>query len=73
MSKETKIERQKGDPTHGNTDYERLKKMTEAEITRNAEDDEDLPLQSDEDLKKFKKINPNKEQGDGTHLPDKAA
>ena len=61
MSKEIKIERKKGEPTHGNTDYERLKKMTEEEINKNAEEDDDLPLQSDEDLKRFKKVNPKKE------------
>ncbi|RZK24917.1 MAG: hypothetical protein EOO43_06885 [Flavobacterium sp.] len=60
MSKEIKIDRKKGEPTHGNTDYERLKNMTEDEINRNAEDD-DLPLQSDEELKQFKKVNPKKE------------
>lgn len=61
MNKDTKIERKKGDSTHGKTDYERLKKMTEEEIKRNAEEDEDLPLQSDEDLKRFKKVKPKKD------------
>lgn len=61
MSKEIQIERKKGESTHGNTDYDRLKKMTEEEILRNAEEDDDLPLQSDEDLKRFKKISPKKE------------
>jgi hypothetical protein len=61
MSREIKVERKKGDPTNGNTDYERLKKMTEDEIKRNANEDEDLPLQSDEDLKRFKKVTPKKE------------
>ena len=61
MSKETKVERKKGEPTHGKTDYERLKKMTKEEIECNAEEDEDLPLQSDEDLKRFKKVTPKKE------------
>lgn len=61
MSKEIKIERKKVEPTYGNTDYERLKKMTEEEINKNAEEDDDLPLQSDEDLKRFKKVNPKKE------------
>lgn len=61
MSKDTKIEREKGDPSHGKTDYERLKKMTEEEIRRNAEEDEDLPLQSDEDLKRFRKVKPKKD------------
>ncbi len=36
--------------------------MTEEEINKNAEEDDDLPLQSDEDLKRFKKVNPKKEQ-----------
>ena len=61
MSKETKVERKKGEPTHGKTDYERLKEMTKEEIECNAEEDEDLPLQSDEDLKRFKKVTPKKE------------
>lgn len=61
MSKEIQIERKKGESTHGNTDYDRLKKMTEEEVLRNAEEDDDLPLQSDEDLKRFKKISPKKE------------
>jgi len=61
MSKEIKIERKKGEPTHGKTDYDRLGKMTEEEINRNAEEDDDLPLQSEEDLKRFKKVNPKKE------------
>jgi len=60
MNKETKVERNEGEPTHGNTDYDRLKKMTEEEIECNAKDDEDLPLQTDEDLKRFKKVNDKK-------------
>ncbi len=63
MSKETKIERQKNDPVNGKTDYERLKNMTEEEIEANAKNDPDNPLQSDEDLKKFKRVNP-KEKGE---------
>lgn len=61
MSKEIKVERKKGGPTNGNTDYDRLKKMTEEEINKNAEEDDDLPLQTDEDLKRFKKVNPKKD------------
>jgi hypothetical protein len=61
MSKEIKIERKKGDQTHGKTDYERLKNMSEEEIQRNAEEDEDLPLQTDDALKRFKKVTPEKE------------
>lgn len=61
MTKETKVERKKGDPTNGKSDLERLKKMTEEEIKNNAKDDEDLPLQSDEDLKRFKRVPPNKD------------
>ena len=38
------------------TDYERVKKMTEDEIRRNAESDPDAPLQSDEDLKRFERV-----------------
>jgi len=63
MSKETEIERQKNDPVNGKTDYERLKNMTEEEIEENAKNDSDNPLQSDEDLKKFKRVNP-KEKGE---------
>lgn len=36
------------------TDYERLKKMTDNEIRRNAESDPDVPLQSETDLENFK-------------------
>lgn len=36
------------------TDYERLKKMTEEEIRENAESDPDVPLQSESDLENFK-------------------
>lgn len=36
------------------TDYERVKNMTEEEIRKNAEADPDVPLQSEEDLEKFK-------------------
>ncbi len=38
------------------TDYERVRNMTEEEIEKNAESDPDAPLQSDEDLKKFKRV-----------------
>lgn len=62
MSKETIIEREKNAPVNGKTDYERLKNMTEQEIEENAKNDPDNPLQTDEDLKKFKRVNPkNKE------------
>jgi hypothetical protein len=61
MSKDTQIKRNKGDSVHGNTDYERLKKMTEDEIEENAKDDPDAPLLTDEDLKKFKKVIPKKD------------
>lgn len=40
------------------TDYDRMEEMTEEEIISNAESDPDAPLQSDEDLKKFKKRTP---------------
>ena len=36
------------------TDYERLKKMTEEEIRKNAESDPDAPLQSESDLDNFR-------------------
>jgi len=61
MSKDTKVERKKGDPVNGKTDYDRLKNMTEEEIEENARTDTDLPLQSDEDLKRFKRVNPKKD------------
>lgn len=58
MSEDIKVKREKGAPVNGKTDYDRLKKMTEKEIEENAESDPDAPLLSDEDLKKFKRINP---------------
>lgn len=61
MSKEVNVERKKGDAVAGKTDYDRLEKMTEEEIENNAESDPDAPLLSDEDLKKFKRVNPHKE------------
>ncbi len=36
------------------TDYERVENMTEEEIRKNAEDDPEVPLQSEEDLAGFK-------------------
>ena len=57
MSKEVKIERNKGDLVNGKTDYDRLKTMTEEEIEKNALSDPDAPLLSDEDLKKFRRVN----------------
>jgi hypothetical protein len=36
------------------TDYDRLKKITEDEIRKNAESDPDAPLQSKSDLENFK-------------------
>jgi len=36
------------------TDYERLKNITEKKIRKNAEVDPDAPLQTEEDLKRFK-------------------
>lgn len=41
------------------TDYERLKNMTDEEIEQAAKDDPDSALPSEEELKKFKKVNPN--------------
>ncbi len=61
MSQETRVERKKREPTNGKSDLERLKNMTEEEIENNAKDDEDLPLQSDEDLKRFKRVVPKKD------------
>jgi|APLak6261674355_1056100.scaffolds.fasta_scaffold00019_48 hypothetical protein len=61
MSKDIHVEREKGEPTKGKTDYERLKKMTEDEIEKNAESDPDAPLLTDEELKKFKRVNKDKE------------
>jgi|TARA_B110000211_G_scaffold137204_1_gene156970 hypothetical protein len=61
MSNETHIKRNKGDSVHGNTDYERLKKMTEEEVEENAKTDPDAPLLTEEDLKKFKKVIPKKD------------
>jgi len=58
MSNKTQVERNKHDPADGKTDYDRLKNMTEEEIEQNAKDDPDNPLQSDADLKKFKRVNP---------------
>lgn len=62
MPKDTKVERKKGDSVNGKTDYKRLKKMTEKEIEQNAKDDPDAPLQSEEDLRRFKRVNPKKEK-----------
>ena len=64
MNKETKVDRNKGDEVNGKTDYEKLKHLTEKEIEDNAKDDPDLPLQSDEDLKRFKRVNPKKDKKD---------
>jgi hypothetical protein len=61
VSKETHLDRKKGDPTKGKTDYDRLKNMTENEIEENAKSDPDAPLLSDEELKKFKRVNQKKE------------
>lgn len=36
------------------TDYERVKNMTEEEIRENAKSDPDTPLQSESDLENFK-------------------
>ncbi|MEQ3694377.1 MAG: hypothetical protein ABNH16_10780 [Thalassolituus sp.] len=61
MTNETKVQRKKGQPTNGKSDLDRLKEMTEEEIENNAKDDEDLPLQSDDDLKRFKRVVPKKD------------
>lgn len=38
------------------TDYDRLKEMTDEEIEENSRTDEDSLTPSDDDLKKFKKV-----------------
>lgn len=38
------------------TEYDRLKKMTDEEIEENSRTDEDSLTPSDDDLKKFKKV-----------------
>ena len=62
MSKDIKVERKKGQPVDGKTDYDRLKNMTEEEVEKNAQDDPDAPLQSEEDLKRFKRAYPKNEK-----------
>lgn len=44
------------------TDYERLKKMTDEEIERAAEEDPDSALPTDEELKKFKRVKPDEKK-----------
>ena len=44
------------------TDYERLKNMTDEEIERAANEDPDSALPTDEELKKFKRVNPNEKK-----------
>lgn len=61
MTKEIQIQREKGEPVNGETDYKRLENMTEEEIEENAKNDPDAPLLSDEDLKKFTRVIPNKD------------
>ncbi len=56
------VVRKKGEPTHGKTDHERLKKMTEEEIEQNALDDPDALPMSDEEMKGFKRVVPKKEK-----------
>ena len=56
MGKKVKVKRAKGAPAKGKTDYDRLNKITEQEIEKNAESDPDsLPL-SDEEMKGFKRV-----------------
>ena len=45
------------------TDYDRVRNMSEDEIKKNAELDPDAPLQSEEDLERFKRVKHPK----GTH------
>ena len=59
MSDDINIQRKKGDKTDGKTDYDRLKKMTEKEIEQNAKEDPDAPLLTEDELKKFKRVNTN--------------
>jgi len=42
------------------TDYDRVDSMSEEEVRKNAESDPDAPLQSEEDLKKFKRVKKNR-------------
>jgi len=46
------------------TDYERVNEMSEEEIRENAESDPDAPLQSEEDLKRFKPARRHRGDGD---------
>lgn len=62
MKKETYIERKKGAKTYGKTDYERLKKLTEEDIEKNARNDPDAPLLSEEELNEFKHVNMDPEE-----------
>ncbi len=50
--------------TNGKTDYERLRNMTEEEIEENAKSDPDAPPITEEDFKRFKRVNPKKEKND---------
>lgn len=56
MGKYVRIKVKKGQSLKGKTDFERLKKMTEEEIEENAKNDPDAPLQTDEQLRKFKRV-----------------
>ncbi|MBL4608927.1 MAG: hypothetical protein JKY01_14010 [Pseudomonadales bacterium] len=56
MSTDTHIKRNKGDSADGNTDCERLKKMTEEEIEENAKADPDASILTDKELVEFKKV-----------------
>ena len=61
MSGETHIKQEKSEPVNGKTDNKRLEEMTEAEIEANAKSDPDAPMQTDEELEKFKRVNPKEE------------
>ena len=53
IKKHTKEEIDKMDDK---TDYDRVNKMSEEDIVDNAKSDPDAPLQSEADLKKFKRV-----------------
>jgi hypothetical protein len=44
------------------TDYERLKNMSDDEIEKAAKEDPDSALPNDEELKAFKRVNPNEKK-----------
>jgi len=61
MINEIHVEKKRSNSVGGKTDYDRLKNMTEEEIEENAKNDPGAPLLSEEELKKFRRVNPGKE------------